>query len=61
MARFLLLPQLYPIFSVDGLPRTVVELLGIPSSGKSTFSYMVCGQAQRELKREWEDEIKELE
>lgn len=61
MVRFLLLLLLYPIFSVVGLPRTVIELLGIPSSGKSTFSYMVCGQAQEELKKEWEDEVAELE
>ena len=61
MARFLLLLLLYPIFSAVGLPRTVIELLGIPSSGKSTFSYMVCGQAQKELKKEWEDEVAELE
>ena len=44
-----------------GLPRTVVELAGVPSAGKSTLCYSICGKAQKLFKQEWEQEIKELE
>ena len=44
-----------------GIPRTIIELIGAESSGKSTFSYMVVGQVQKQLKKEWQEEIDELE
>lgn len=44
-----------------GLPRTVVELAGVPSAGKSTLCYSICGEAQKLFKQEWEQEIEELE
>lgn len=44
-----------------GLPRTVVELLGLPSSGKSSLCYSICGSAQKVLKQEYEEELKELQ
>ena len=44
-----------------GLPRTVIELAGVPSAGKSTLCYSICGKAQKLFKQEWEQEIKELE
>ena len=44
-----------------GIPRTIIELIGAESSGKSTVSYMIVGAAQKKLKQEWEDEVAELE
>lgn len=42
-----------------GLPRGIaVELLGIFSSGKSTFSYSICGEAQKLFKKEYEEEMR---
>lgn len=53
-------PSLTYLFH-GGMPRTVVELSGMPSSGKSTLSYSICGQAQKVLKKEYEDEVTSLE
>lgn len=53
-------PALSWIFR-GGMPRTVIELLGMPSAGKSTLCYSICGEAQKTLKREWEDEVEQLE
>ena len=53
-------PALTWIFR-GGMPRTVIELLGMPSAGKTSLSYSICGSAQKVLKQEWEDEIAELE
>ena len=44
-----------------GMPRTVIELLGMPSAGKSTLCYSICGSAQKILKQEHEAEVAELE
>lgn len=44
-----------------GMPRTVIELLGLPQGGKSTLSYSICGEAQKLLKQEYYDEVAELE
>ena len=42
-----------------GLPRGIaIELLGIFSSGKSTFSYSICGEAQKLFKKEYEEEMR---
>jgi len=43
------------------LPRTIVELVGMESSGKSTCSYAICGAAQKILKEEYEEEISKLQ
>lgn len=44
-----------------GLPRGIVmELAGQFSSGKSTLSLSIVGQAQKLFKEEWQDEIDEL-
>ena len=53
-------PALTWIFR-GGMPRTVIELLGMPSAGKTSLSYSICGSAQKVLKQEWEDEIAKLE
>ena len=44
-----------------GLPRTIIELIGIPSSGKSTTCYSICGEAQKVFKQEYEDEVAQLQ
>lgn len=44
-----------------GIPRTIIELIGAESSGKSTVSYMTVGAVQKQLKQEWEEEVAELE
>lgn len=44
-----------------GMPRTVIELLGVPSSGKSILSYSLIGQAQKQFQKEYDEEIEELE
>ena len=44
-----------------GIPRTIIELIGAESSGKSTSAYMIVGAVQKQLKQEWEDEVSELE
>ena len=53
-------PSLTYLFH-GGMPRTVVELSGVPSAGKSSLSYSICGQAQKQLKKEYEDEVASLE
>lgn len=53
-------PSLSYIFR-GGLPRTVLELSGLPSAGKSSLCYSICGEAQKMLKEEWEHEVNELE
>lgn len=53
-------PALSYIFR-GGMPRTVIELLGMPSAGKSTLCYSVCGEAQKTLIAEWQNEIEYLE
>nr|DAN24132.1 MAG TPA: Protein recA [Caudoviricetes sp.] len=52
-------PALSYIFR-GGLPNTIIQLLGEPSSGKSTLCYSITGQAQKLFKKEWEDEVAEL-
>ena len=42
-------------------PRTIIELIGPPSSGKSTTSYSICGEAQKTLKAEYEEEVAALQ
>ena len=44
-----------------GMPRTIIELLGLPSSGKSSLCYSICGSAQKVLKEEYEEEINALQ
>lgn len=44
-----------------GMPRTVIELLGLPSSGKSSLCYSICGSAQKVLKQEYEAELNRLQ
>lgn len=44
-----------------GMPRTVIEILGMPSAGKSTLCYSICGSAQKVLKQEHDNEVTELE
>ena len=44
-----------------GLPRTVIELAGMPSAGKSTLCYSICGEAQKLFKKEYQEEIERLE
>lgn len=44
-----------------GMPRTIIELLGLPSSGKSSLCYSICGSAQKVLKEEYEEEVEELQ
>lgn len=44
-----------------GLPRTICELIGMPSSGKSTTCYSICGEAQKVFKQEYEDEVAQLQ
>ena len=44
-----------------GCPRTIIELIGQPSSGKSTTCYSICGEAQKVLKQEYDDEIAKLQ
>ena len=44
-----------------GMPRTVAELAGAPGVGKSSLSYSICGQAQKQLKKEYEEEVSALE
>ena len=44
-----------------GIPRTIIELIGAESSGKSSTAYMIVGEVQKQLKQEWEDEVAELE
>ena len=44
-----------------GLPRTIVEVLGAESSGKSCFCYSVIGQAQKQFQKEFDEEVTELE
>ena len=53
-------PAISYLFHGD-IPRTTIQLLGMPSGGKSTTAYMMCGQAQKQLKKEWQDEVDELE
>lgn len=53
-------PSISYLFRGD-IPRTTIQLLGMPSGGKSTTAYMMCGQAQKQLKKEWQDEVDELE
>lgn len=44
-----------------GLPRTIFEVLGEPSAGKSSCAYMICGCAQKQFKQEWEEEVAQLQ
>ena len=44
-----------------GMPRTIIELVGLPAAGKSSLSYSLCGAAQKTLKQEWEDEVNNLQ
>lgn len=53
-------PSLIYIFR-GGMPRTIVELVGLPSTGKSSLSYSLCGSAQKKLKQEYEEEIQSLQ
>lgn len=53
-------PALSYIFHGD-MPRTIYILVGEFSSGKSSLSYMMCGAVQKQLKKEWQDEVDELE
>lgn len=53
-------PSLTYIFR-GGMPRTIVELVGEPSSGKSTTCYAIIGEAQRILRKEWEEEVQALQ
>lgn len=50
-------PALSYIFH-GGLPNTIIQLLGMPSSGKSTLAYSICGQAQKLFKKQWEESDK---
>lgn len=56
----LVTPALAYLFR-GGLPRTIIELVGMESSGKSSCSYAICGAAQKVLKEEWEEEVAELQ
>lgn len=53
-------PSLSYLFH-GGIPRTIIELIGAESSGKSSTAYMIVGEVQKQLKQEWEDEVAELE
>lgn len=53
-------PSLSYIFR-GGMPRTIVELLGENHVGKSSLAYSLCGSAQKALKQEWEEEVKQLQ
>ena len=53
-------PALSYIFR-GGLPLTITQILGEPSSGKSTLCYSIVGNAQRLFKEQYEQEIAELE
>ena len=44
-----------------GLPRTILELLGLPSSGKSTVCCSICGEAQKLFRQEYQDEVAKLQ
>lgn len=44
-----------------GIPRTIIELLGENHVGKSSLAYSLCGSAQKTLKQEWEEEVKQLQ
>jgi len=44
-----------------GMPRTIIELLGLPSSGKSSLCYSICGSAQKVLQKEYEEEVNALQ
>jgi len=53
-------PSLSYLFR-GGCPRTIVELIGQPSSGKSTTCYSLCGEAQKVLQQEYEEEVAKLQ
>lgn len=53
-------PSLSYIFR-GGIPRTIIELLGENHVGKSSLAYSLCGSAQKTLKQEWEEEVKQLQ
>lgn len=52
-------PSLSYIFR-GGLPRTVIDLVGENSSSKTTLSYSIVGQAQKQFQKEYDEEIAEL-
>lgn len=56
----LVTPALAYLFR-GGLPRTIIELVGAESSGKSSCSYAICGMAQKILKEEYEEELQKLQ
>lgn len=53
-------PSLTYIFR-QGMPRTIVELLGENHCSKTTLATALCGIAQKELKREWQEEVDSLQ
>lgn len=62
--NFARIPFASPAFTYlfkGGMPRTVIELLGVPSSGKSILSYSLIGQAQKQFQKEYDEEVEELE
>nr|DAE82981.1 MAG TPA: Protein recA [Caudoviricetes sp.] len=62
--NFARIPFASPAFTYlfkGGMPRTVIELLGVPSSGKSILSYSMIGQAQKQFQKEYDEEVDKLE
>ena len=58
------IPFVSPAFTYlfhGGLPRTIMEVLGAESSGKSCFCYSMIGQAQKQFQKEYDEEVEELE
>ena len=53
-------PTLSYVFH-GGMPRTIIELLGLPQGGKSTLCYSLCGEAQKLFKKEYDDEVASLQ
>ena len=53
-------PSLTYLFR-KGCPRTIIELLGENHCAKTSLATALCGEAQRTLKQEWQEEIEALQ
>lgn len=45
----------------QGMPRTIVELLGENHCSKTSLATALCGSAQKTLKEEWQEEVDKLQ